>query len=466
MAAELNQYLRAWAIQINGQPFIDNNEGRQFRCLFDVLVSPGNSLARADIQIYNLSRNTTINQRDDITLSAGYQGSYDLIFVGTVTNVFKERRGPDVVTRLLCSTIRRGTMTSPYGAGAKLVDVLKDIAKTWPRTLEIDESQFTEKDIFPAGYTAYGDIPYQLNSLKQMFDFEWVDDRGSLVITRPDKERTSTVFDVNQFTGMVGIPEVTRGIKGLGVRVDMRINPFIRINSRIKVSSEFSTYDSGYAQVAEYDADASANGEYNVFSLQYVGDTHGGQWDVRIDAIRAGTAQPLPSVGGGSLVWGARVEPEFRAKVREIAQRQNLDPNWYMAVMAFETGNTFSPSVKNAKGSGATGLIQFMPTTARDMGTSTQALANMSRTEQLDWVEKYFQPHAARIRSIDDMYMAVFWPAAIGKSGDYVLIDRDTNPVAYNQNSNLDINRDGKITKNEAASRVRDSFKEGEAHMV
>ena len=35
-----------------------------------------------------------------------------------------------------------------------------------------------------------------------------------------------------------------------------------------------------------------------------------------------------------------------------------------MAVMSFETGGTFDPGIRNAAGSGATGLIQFMPSTA------------------------------------------------------------------------------------------------------
>jgi hypothetical protein len=58
-----------------------------------------------------------------------------------------------------------------------------------------------------------------------------------------------------------------------------------------------------------------------------------------------------------------------------------------MAAMAFETGETFSPSIKN-KASGATGLIQFMRSTAKGSGTTTAALAEMTAVDQLDFVEK------------------------------------------------------------------------------
>src|SRR5690606_13564995 len=130
-------------------------------CVFDIEVFPSNSQSFADIQIYNLAKTTTIDRGADIMFSAGYGDKFDTIFAGTVTNTFRERSGPDIFTRLLCRSAatpkNRGLMKSPYGAGASVVDVLKDVARVWPLRLEIDPSQFTEKDTFPAGWTAYGD---------------------------------------------------------------------------------------------------------------------------------------------------------------------------------------------------------------------------------------------------------------------------------------------------------------------
>ena len=48
------------------------------------------------------------------------------------------------------------------------------------------------------------------------------------------------------------------------------------------------------------------------------------------------------------------------------------------AVMSFETGGTFDPGISNAAGSGATGLIQFMPSTARGLRYQHRSLAGMS----------------------------------------------------------------------------------------
>ena len=46
------------------------------------------------------------------------------------------------------------------------------------------------------------------------------------------------------------------------------------------------------------------------------------------------------------------------------------NPDFLLACMAFESGMSFCSSIRNAA-SGATGLIQFMPSTARGLGTTT-----------------------------------------------------------------------------------------------
>lgn len=180
------------------------------------------------------------------------------------------------------------------------------------------------------------------------------------------------------------------------------------------------------------------------------------------------TAVAAPEhVTHGPLIWGAKVSQTFRDRVWWIsdkfteAQGQFFDPDKLMACMAFESGESFSPSKKNAAGSGATGLIQFMPNTAKGLGTTTAALAKMTAEDQLNFVYKYFKDvMKARgpIVSLEDMYMAILLPSAVGKPDSHVLF---SSGVAYRQNSGLDLNKDGKVTKFEAAKLVRDKFERG-----
>jgi hypothetical protein len=162
------------------------------------------------------------------------------------------------------------------------------------------------------------------------------------------------------------------------------------------------------------------------------------------------------------IAWAARVTPAFLSEVRAICTRLNWDTvqhaNWLMACMAFESAETFSPSIRNAAGSGAVGLIQFMPATAHYLGTTDAALASMTSVDQLAYVEKYFEPFARRIKSLSDMYMAILLPRYIGLPDDAALFSQG---AAYRQNSGLDMNRDGKITKGEATALVQKKLERG-----
>lgn len=173
-------------------------------------------------------------------------------------------------------------------------------------------------------------------------------------------------------------------------------------------------------------------------------------------------APPAPATSTRRpIAWGARVSPVFRDRVWWIADTLKLDPDHLMSCMAFESNRTFSPSVRNMAGSGATGLIQFMPATARNLGTTTDALARMTAEDQLNYVYKYFRPFNGRLRTLADIYMAILWPRAVGQPEGFVLFDRSTMPTTYRQNAGLDANRDGRITKLEAASKVVALYTEG-----
>jgi hypothetical protein len=165
------------------------------------------------------------------------------------------------------------------------------------------------------------------------------------------------------------------------------------------------------------------------------------------------------------LAWGAKVSPFFRATVRSIAFSLGLPSdegaNFLMACMAFESAETFRADIRNAAGSGAVGLIQFMPSTALTLGTTADALAAMRPDDQLHYVWKYFFPHRYVLASLSDVYMAILWPAAIGKSQDYVLWTRDRQPTPYRQNVLLDYDRNNAITKGEAARLVAAKLEKG-----
>lgn len=179
--------------------------------------------------------------------------------------------------------------------------------------------------------------------------------------------------------------------------------------------------------------------------------------------------EPDPVMEKPRLAWGAKVSQTFRDRVWWTAddlarvQKAPFDANWLMACMAWESGESFAPDKKNMAGSGATGLIQFMPTTAKELGEyrkttlSTASLADMTAEDQLTWVYWYFRMQIDRhgpITNLEDCYMAILWPGAIGSPVSAALWTKGKMPTTYRQNAGLDSNKDGTITKAEAAAHV------------
>lgn len=156
------------------------------------------------------------------------------------------------------------------------------------------------------------------------------------------------------------------------------------------------------------------------------------------------------------LAWGSVVSADFRSKVMVIANDIDLWPSDLMSCMAFEDDETFAPDKRNTAGSGAVGLIQFMPQTAAALGTTTQALAGLTAEGQLDYVHRYFAPWKGRLHNLGDLYMAILWPAGVGKPDGYVLFAKSdpVHPRRYIQNKGLDFNADGLITRGEACAKI------------
>jgi hypothetical protein len=131
----------------------------------------------------------------------------------------------------------------------------------------------------------------------------------------------------------------------------------------------------------------------------------------------------------------------FLTKVYRVAIFLGVDPNHLMFLMWFETGHTLDSHCQNSIG--ATGLIQFLPSTARFLGTTTEALKTMTNVQQMDYVQKHLGIFKGRYKDFVDLYCGIFWPAAVGKPDSYKI----TSDIVAKQNPLFDIDKDGDIEK-------------------
>jgi RHS repeat-associated protein len=208
------------------------------------------------------------------------------------------------------------------------------------------------------------------------------------------------------------------------------------------------------------------------------------------------------NIYANNINFESLVNADFKHKTLEIAYDLNVDPNHLMSVMAFESGETFSPSVQNYGGANAYGLIQFMDVSLKDInktfGTemTTDKIKDLTAVEQLEYVKYQFlmwQNRGKSFSDVTDFYLAVFSPKFIGKSDSYTMYKKKTKMIeqavidkktgkpkldvktgkeimeevevvvknAYFMNKGLDSNNDGKITKGEAGVKVKNKLSRG-----
>jgi hypothetical protein len=143
---------------------------------------------------------------------------------------------------------------------------------------------------------------------------------------------------------------------------------------------------------------------------------------------------------------------EFTEKVNNICAELQIEANWLMFVMWFES--KLNPQAVNPI-SGATGLIQFMPSTARSLGTTTAILKHMSNVQQLDYVLDYLRPYKGRMKTWVDVYLAVFYPKAMGNPNFVITPD-----IIAKQNKIFDLNKDLDISVKEIETALRKQIPE------
>lgn len=172
-------------------------------------------------------------------------------------------------------------------------------------------------------------------------------------------------------------------------------------------------------------------------------------------ADRLGPIQHSPGSSLWAWRWLVHSDPAVRQELAAMAGRHGWDPNAIAAVIDRESGG--DPAATNPK-SGATGYIQFMPDTARALGTSTSALARMRGDRQLAYVETFlrgaFAAHPPA--EVGDYYLAVFMPAALGQQDAYEL-GRKGSPV-YDQNAGLDWDLSGVLDVGDVKQQIRQSY--------
>jgi len=114
------------------------------------------------------------------------------------------------------------------------------------------------------------------------------------------------------------------------------------------------------------------------------------------------------------------------AKLQEIADKHGFTVEQLLNVIQKESDFDLSAENPTTK---ATGLIQFMPETAKGLGTSIEDISNMSAIDQLDLVDKYFAQNHTKGQH---PYITIAYPKAAGMDMDEIIATPDSKIAKQN----------------------------------
>jgi len=217
----------------------------------------------------------------------------------------------------------------------------------------------------------------------------------------------------------------------------------------------------GRPEEFNYDQPKESDGYYHAYSInqntgEYLKSPAHETFQHAVDEDRKIGYRPTKAKNGKQTTG---IDPAFQAKAQQVANNLGVSLEDLLGIMNHESG--LNPGAVNPY-TNATGLIQFMPNTARNMGTSVEALKNMSAIDQLDYVERFYKPIAGKAKDIGDLYMFTFLPAAIGKPDNFVIgASGSTNKVfginqnaLYKQNKTFDADKKGYYTIGDVKKRI------------
>lgn len=163
-------------------------------------------------------------------------------------------------------------------------------------------------------------------------------------------------------------------------------------------------------------------------------------------------------------------DPEYRSKLHEMYNyaRQNYGEEKAKNLMRIAYAE--SGWIQNAQNPNtmAEGLFQVIPSYRKAWGFNpNEAPATFAPVEQLKRVAPNLLRNATRDgaeATLTNMYAALHYPVAVGKSPSWVLYGRSKDPKAYQFNQGVDYDKDGNVTYSELGQFVANNGRKADAY--
>jgi hypothetical protein len=310
-------WLRSCSVNIGGAGAVSYDGGSEtgFRIRFQMWTDVQQAKNLADITITNplASYARSVAKRhsefEEVTVSFGYQGAMQTVFIGEITQAMYGRENPtDTFLRIVA---RSGDKAYQYAhinktldANSTGQDMFDELAKTFQEHgigKGFVSSKLSEVKI-PRPYPMSGQSRDYMRSLAKMLGGQWSIQDKDLTLMKPG-ESNGGAIEINRGTGMIGMPEQQDEY----ILVRHLIDPRLRVLTDIHLNEadiQVAFWDPSIGGTGGFPnrqdrppgqpfmPDITADGIYTIHRIEFTGDTRGTPWYQDLYCYPKGAAVP------------------------------------------------------------------------------------------------------------------------------------------------------------------------------
>jgi len=277
---------------------------------FAIKKTDGQTPNIAAIRVYNLNDDTLKRIKKEftrVTLQAGYESNYGVIFDGNVKQFTEGRE--NVVDHYLDIQAADGdesynfaVVNATLSAGAKQRDQIEAAAKTMQQlggtgTGYISED--TEGEALPRGKVMYGMARDYIRQSSQTAGCSWTIQNGKIQVVPLTGILPGQAVVLNSKSGLIGAPEQTND----GIKFRCLINPQLVIGGKVQINEKdilraklddqpVKPKKDGSLPEKKQPAQIQHDGFYRLITATISGNTRGNDW--YIDGVGLSIDQTAP----------------------------------------------------------------------------------------------------------------------------------------------------------------------------
>lgn len=263
---------------------------------FDISKSLTMDNTSGMVRIYNLNivtENDLIMNCNRVTIEAGYEGLYGLIYDGDVIQGIRGvENGTDEYLDLICMDgdrfLNSGFTSYSIAKGASKRDAAKAICNTATNAAQIDDisTAFT-KSKYIRGKVIFGKAKDYLSQMASSENANFYIDNGKVKLTSVTDLPKNSILSLDSSSGLIGSPQQTSE----GITFQCLLNPRIKLNSLVHISNE-QIIEQRYSDGNSIAYTLDSENLYRIIKIEFSGDTRGSNWYINCTGVSQAGAIP------------------------------------------------------------------------------------------------------------------------------------------------------------------------------